>query len=257
MRSDYFYIDLEGKKPLQDYEIKIIFYKGTYPLNRKNVILCTINTIATDKFPISLYALLVKDEHMKNTQEVRIKRFMMMKRHVFRASNRNYESLDELRYKGNDVDLISHMVGNYRVWRYNKKGDIIQTKMVIYEDFTCKLFLDVYDRSQFNEQVCALDVSRIFDSKLCVSTHPRQGSQVISYAIVDIPSSYQFTYTPAYYCSVGLNSEGLMGGPMMLMKEDRKEWGPDTIPKKQIDDFIGKDAELQIFYGKLNALFGE
>ena len=80
------------------------------------------------------------------------------------------------------------MIGTWRIWRFGDEGDkVLQSKLVINSDYSARVFVpDILDENHA-QQVVVFSISQAGE-KLCYSSHPARGRQVLSYGIIKLPT---------------------------------------------------------------------
>ncbi len=240
----------------KNYEITLIATTGTERLENLKYMHCAFLTVSSIGFPISHRGFLIKvdSDEIEENDLLKVKRYMMLKRKVLRVPSKVIFKLDDLQINGNNaVDEISHMIGTYRIWRYNEKGDIVQSKLTIKDDYTTTLYSSLY-RGGLNTQTCVISISTQFNHELCLSAHPAGiGTQVISYAIIEIPYTDNYKFIHGVFCTVGVGQEKSIGRNMILYM-DETNFEPKIINKDEIEDMIQEHADLHLLQSKLAAI---
>jgi len=236
------------------YEIFLVATLGNERPQQLQYMYCAFLTVSSAGFPVSHRGMLLKtnDQPLNEESMLRVKRYMMLKRQSIRAPFRTLYALEDLKVNSNNsVDRIAHLVGTYRVWRYDDEGNIVQSKLTIADDYTTTLYSDLFTK-EFNEQICLLDISTEYNHRLCISTHPSNTStQIIYYAMVEIPHKRRVKYLNGVFCSVGAGREKSIGRDMVLYN-DKSEFKPTLIEKEEIKGFVDGKPDLQILRSRLN-----
>lgn len=151
-------------------------------------------------------------------------------------------------------------IGVYLVWRFDRSGNIVQTKLVIREDLSATLYLDLHTEDKDNEQVCRLFVLNPSNGgRLHIETY-RDGKAanpalLINSAIVN----FGYKLTNGHFSSVGIGEEEPYGMDLVFFKvsekpadeQDKEEWAPKIIRKENIEQYIEGDAERLAMFRKL------
>lgn len=111
------------------------------------------------------------------------------------------------------VDQLSHLIGIYRVWRFDEDYNIVQSKLIIKENYESYCHNRVYGKSIFDKQVCLLRInnhSELASKTICISTHPNIGTGIISYIILKFIEEFKWKKLH--------NDNKLLGGTISFVK---------------------------------------
>lgn len=247
-KNNYLFMDLTAKR--EDYidELKFIAYVGNIP--SPNLMLALFLGTSSYGYPTSGDTVLMKKELLTTADESIIRKYLMLKRSRIRVKNENYTDAAALRVKKQPVSLVEDMVGSYWVWNFNSKGDIIQSKFVIEDDYTSRFYAIDYGPNE-RTQVCLLSISNVISRRLCMSVHPNEGTGIISYVILSVDIDKK-GITTGSFCAVGRSIEGPVNGKIVLLKASPSD---DIIPicidRNDIDNTIASDQRFAELYVKL------
>lgn len=173
-------------------QMKLIISSGYEPQKRE-AMLCAVQAVSSykDHYPMCCEAILVREDRiMSPSEELRVKRYLFSHRYNFKVKDEEI-SLDFLEAKRRDVDMIDYLAGcYYRVWRFDEDYNIVQSVLHINEYYKGTCYTSHYHRDIFNEQVCLIEVNvsdALRSQTLCISTHPRRGSILLSYMMLNFP----------------------------------------------------------------------
>jgi len=245
-----------GEKPtvnpvMRGLILAISSYQGEYPLSTETVVVS-------------------KDYDLSPERELKIRRYLFLHRYNIRIKTKAM-NLDALEAKKVNVDILSHMVGHFRTWRFDENFDIVQSMLHIREDYETYCYSNQYSDKNYNEQVCLININKDdvpFPNKtICISTHPNIGVGVIAYAMIKpLPVVVRKEkliadrITGGVISFVGREENGFpFSSSIVLLKEedparinDPKQW--KTIEKHRITDEIAGREDLQELYKKLKDL---
>ena len=180
-------------------------------------------------------------------------------------------NLDYVEAKNVSVDILSHMVGYYRVWRFDENYDIVQSMLHIGEEYQIYCYSNQYENKNYNKQVCLININKDdvpFPNKtICMTTHPKAGTGLIAHLMIKLlpvvirkVRTLQENITGGVVCFAGREENGFpFKSAIVLLKEEdpasiNNETFWKTIEKNQIKGEIGENAGLQILYEKLKEL---
>ena len=237
-------------------KFKIIINSGDNPFD-KEVMLCSILAISSRAGgePLCIEGVLLKnDDELINDYELSIKRFLSLHRYSFRVRVGNI-SLNKLRASNVDVNAIDHLVGKWRVWRLDEKGkNVIQSVLYIEDDYRAYCYNDDRSYSQINNkiQVCLIQITidNVLKSRtLCITTHPYNGTDVIGFVMLKIPSKEGRKKTRqtsgGTVSLIGRQDRYSFSRPIAIWKDDNIEI-KETDPKRIWKELHGR-GELQTF----------
>ena len=180
-----------GNNDITD-KLKLVFDSGANPLNppvmRGSILAISAGTQGN---PIlSMETVIVKNKHTSTLPtKLRIERYLFLHRcnYWIRPEAIRLERL--IVNRNVNVNQISHLVGTYRVWRFNDDYKIVQSKLIIKENYEAICHTDFYeDHPRFNKQVCILRINNIDlldgSKTVCIATHPIDGTGLISHIML-------------------------------------------------------------------------
>lgn len=253
LKGQHLYIDLEREKGTD--KLKFIAHTGKIHPKERKVTPCVFLGISVHAGNIIHVEAVLIQRDADETKEMTpghimtIKKYLMLKRNNYRLKYFGYSNLEELKVKAIPVDRIDHMIGIHRVWSMSNNGDIIQSKFVIEENYTSFLYSNLYNNNEA-KQVCLLNISQAINRRLCISTHPDQGTGIITYCILDIPPK-EYTYIQGVFCHVGLENLPSRAGYIIMMKETSDNFEPMTITREEFNNIANGDKKLIKMRGKL------
>lgn len=151
-------------------------------------------------------------------------------------------------------------VGVYLAWRFDRDGNIVQTKLVIREDLSATLYLSIHEEDRDNEQVCRLFVlNPPDDDRLHIETYRDKYAANPAYLINSAIVNFGSELTHGHFSSAGIEKEEPYGTDLVFLRvsenpsddHNKSEWAPEIIEKKSIKTHIAEDAALQIMFEKL------
>ncbi|MFN8301960.1 MAG: hypothetical protein U0U46_05670 [Saprospiraceae bacterium] len=156
--------------------------------------------------------------------------YLMFNRRLLRVSNQLIPTLNQLKAKGVPLEnYLKKLPGVYRVWNLGMQGQIIQSRIVVTEDF--RVYLTPFFRHQdqldsYKAQWCLFNISHRYPNKVSIISNV--GMAHINHAIIDF--SFTFHGERIYagiFSSVGHDisretweKDGVVGGYMIVKKED-------------------------------------
>jgi len=250
-KNNFIFIDLTANRDGYEDELKFIVYTGN--VNEPSLMLALFMGISTRSCPMAGEVVLVKSGRFDAIDIVSIKRYLMLKCSRIRIRNVNFGDPSDLRVKGQPVSLVQNMVGSYWVWNFDGHGNIMQSKYEIKDDYTSYFYTKAYGDNE-NDQVCLLSISNVVNRRLCMSSHPKEGTGVIAYVILNTTPSHSPVgqIYIGVFCSVGQNGRNPVSGKIVLMRAGPRETiSPATISKSNIKVFLDKKPKLNFLYEKL------
>lgn len=240
--------------------ISMLAYVGETNPSDMKIISAVFLFKASEGFPMTVEALMYRiDENDKISDKELFSlasRYLQLKRNNFRVSPEIHRDLYTFKVKGNKVSQISNMIGTYRIWSYDNKLNIVQTKFIINPDYTSYLFTS-YDDNEEKKQTCLLNISTVIRPTLCISTHPEVGMGLINYAMVDIASAND-SIIEGVFCTVGIKgtNHNRSARPIILLREaETREFDPEIIEPKSIGTYIDSDIKLSLMKARLDDLY--
>lgn len=243
--GQHLYIDLQRKDGTD--KLKLIAHVGKVHPSERRVTPCVFLGISVHAGNIIHAEAVLIQRDLKDSKEMttdrqnKLNQYLMLKRNNHRLSYYGYSSLKELTVRNVPVSRIEHMVGALRAWSMDSKGNIVQSKFVIEENYRSFLFSALYHENEA-KQVCLLNISQAINRRLCISTHPDQGTGTITYCILDIPPK-RYKFIRGVYCHVGLENLPSRAGYVILTKED-EEFEPQVIERNEFDKYVQGNGKL-------------
>ena len=159
-----------------------------------------------------------------------IKRYLILKHNRIRVkANPGDDLLASLRVKGNPVNFIEQMIGVYRVLNFNSQGNLVISKFIINEDYTSSFEVATFGPSE-NIQVCLMEISSVVRRRLCITTYPKIGANIIAYVMVNIFRNQSAELTEGTFSSVGGNgATNPFAGPIVLQRVQSDSFKPEVI----------------------------
>ncbi len=238
-------------------EFKIIIDSGGNP-KAEPAMICSIQTISTYYRVISVEAIILKKELIATHPEyVRdINRYLFLHRYCFRLKKPPL-NLISLKARRINVKAIDQMIGVFRVWRFDEDFNLIQSKIVIDDNYMAMCFTKQYEGEQenYNTQYCTLKVTdHQGNSSLCITTHPRKSIEIISQMVIkvfDKNSEYPPKITGGVITLTNHQQNFASGRAIVMMKEDSLSFELETIEKDKIGAYIENDRDLVMLFTTL------
>lgn len=233
-------------------ELKIIIFKGRKNANKNRIMLGTYLGVSANEYLITAQFIMIKEtEENTDALEV-IERYLMLERYNFWTRDKIINDVNELKVRNLEVNFISHMVGNYRIWRYDDHNNIIQSKMTIGKNYECKIETPIH----LDEDKPLIGLLRISNKtgypRLIISTHPKNGTDVMAVAIVKIPlrvpnSSRSFRFIEGVFCSTEVKDEKLEHKKLAMYYEgDNDSFLPEILDKQKVHNLTLNNFLFQV-----------
>jgi TIR domain len=207
-------------------KLQVILQFGNKNLSSHTMIVGAAQWISSYGYPVSaeilLFKLKTQNGFVEETDLTKIRRYMMFKRSMRRIPDRIVDITDDLKIKSNRLDQLSDILGEYRVWTYYKEG-IVQSRLSITPDFNATFETRTYGRESGNIQVCLFNISTIQGrQRICMSHHPRIGTEILAYSIIDIPLEDQLLIK-GVFCSMGRQGADYQHCGWMALRREQKD----------------------------------
>jgi hypothetical protein len=245
---------------MQDRIIQVVASVGPDFSSDREVVCLSLQTVGPDLYPISTQALLLND-HTGNGRldepHLELRRYTNLTRKNFRNSFSAIRNFRELRLPNQlHVNFLDPLVGTFRVWRLDEKGDIVQTRMEIKEDYSTFWYSKYYRNLVPEKQLGYLNVSTIFDSQLSLSFHPEGSTTPLSYAILKIPEAGNRLLRGGF-CTLGPHDSEFELNKIFLLKERvaRDDWSPCSLSVKEAKDQARQDLDVSLLWDQLNDFY--
>ena len=218
-------------------------------LNPKNinVLFCSCQGVNDKNQPLSTEAIMVrKNEYgvlsISPEKIDSIYFYLMMQRRNYRIGTIAENHLDKLKAKNYYYSDIVHIKGVYRVWVLSSREEaIVQQKVKIHNDF--KITIQSPINSKNEELTCLFSISKINRLKLCLSIHQRNGTEIVGYAITDMPSHVDDKILIGAYSFIGNSiATSPYSGYMALVKE-KENFKSSILTQHQLDDLLSKSKK--------------
>ena len=200
--------------------------------------------------------LVRKDTELEVDEELNIKRYFNWQKNYLQIEGKTFGKSKDIRsYDSQYPSDFHHLIGVYRAWSYNRKGQIIQSKFEIKENYEAYLYsmiaLDRNDPKSEGKQKCKFRISKFNNHNcLCVATYEnvRRYNILTNFAIIEIPPRYSSSRLPMYmkaaYCNVGIEKTNInnhvFSGFIVFLKEEDKNM---DIP---IVKYLETDTEYKL-----------
>ncbi len=168
------------------------------------------------------YGQAVTEEEEKTA----IQRYLMLKRNNFRVRNKVLENVKKLVARGHRMEEVAHMVGSWKVLNFDGRGNLILSKYILEENYSSYFFTTAYNADN-NYQICLPGISKIINQRLCLSCHPREVVDAISFVIVNIPSEGDRgaeMVTEGVFSAIGRGDGSVCG--RIIMVRDNSDFKP-------------------------------
>jgi|GEM_PF-5805304 len=209
------------------------------------------------RYPVTTPVLLIhRDHEHPNESELKIRRYLMLKRdHIRIKDYEEYQQgLDALKVRKVSANKIAHMAGwTFRIWSYTRRGHIIQTKFRIEEDYRAYLYVTIYGGIE-HEQTCLLSINTEINERLIVSAHPKLGTGYLSFAILEIPNQNDEIFRGAY-STVGVRGKHSTANQIVLVKDESNFEAKSIETQKELDEIIARNSHLEELRKKLVSVY--
>lgn len=261
LKSKNLFLNLTNE---EDVELKLIIPLEGKKISLQTYMLGVLTTISSDDFPLSVRVLFAKKTSIQDQIPVEnqslIRRYITLHRQNLRAPNERILDLSNLAIRGEFIADLAMMIGKYWIWQY-LGDDILQIRMIIEDDFTVRITNPLYEGS-LADQVGIINISKIFDPSLCISTFPERRQvqqQIISFFMIELPQRRDHgQYFKGVFCTVEQQKDEPFGGPLSIYKErpddDFSDVKPQIIDKNDISDYLDEFVELLPVKTKLDIL---
>lgn len=262
-KGGYLYIKLvNANKAKVSSELFIIGVLGSTSVkaSTKRIMLSSYMGISNNGYLINGAAVLSKVDSSNLTENSDTKgpinRYLFLQRKAFRVKNQNLTTVSNLKINNHyHPSTINHLVGQYRVWNFDRQTNVYQSRFMITENYLSWLQSLATSRQdskkgEVQKQVCLLNIhSYELRNKLFVSSHPKEGTGIINYAILDIPTVSKFDIITGVFCTIGLDDtrQPPIGGDFVMLKDD-SDFDITSIPTDKITAFLGDDQKLNKLY---------
>ena len=224
-------IDPKSKATID--RLKMVFDTGGNPEEKESMKGSILAVSATQANPIlSVETIIIKDNHKNSKAEIydelsdeekieldiekeeeilNVKRYLNLHRNNFWVRPTPIDLEEILIKKSIPVDLISHLVGVYRVWRFDKDYNIVESKIIIEDDYKSTCYNNHFNHSHFKKQVCLIKVNKFLKSRnetICISTHPFKGTATLAYIILDMVSPLNWNEEDGKYLTGSISFVG-------------------------------------------------
>lgn len=231
--DDILYVNMKNDR---GHQMNLVIKVFGYEIESWNYLSCTLSAVTSSNLiPIGVRCMLVKIENdnsnSNTTKEKILQQYLMLKRNAIRSYVHPI-SLEDLKDRGARIDRIRSMIGTWRIWRFGDEGDkVLQSKLVINSDYSARVFVpDILDENHA-QQVVVFSISQAGE-KLCYSSHPARGRQVLSYGIIKLPTrNNKTTILKGAYTNLWNDRDNHtppFGGLMMLLK-DNNDFRPESL----------------------------
>lgn len=264
VKSRNLFLNLENK---DDIEMKLIIPLEGDRIRLPNYMPGVLTTISSDDFPLSVRFLLAKKQidnrSLSEEDELRIRRYITLHRQTLRASKESIRNLRyDLKIRGEDVESLAHMVGNYWIWQYIG-NDIVQLKMVIQEDYSIHITNPLF-QGNFAEQMGVISINRtVRDLNICISVLPRNSEkeQTYSFFMIELPVRTDHgNLLKGAFSTVEQQKDEPFGGALSLIKEegdDLADLTPQIIKENDVNDYLENYVEFIPVKTRLDILSGK
>lgn len=223
--------DRESKATID--RLKMVFDTGGNPAEKDSMKGAILAVSATQANPIlSVETIIIKDEYKdckaerydelsnedkieldreKEEEILNVKRYLNLHRNNFWIRPTPLELEEILIKKSIPVDQISHLIGTYRVWRFDRDYNVVESKIIIENDYKSTCYNKNYKHSHFKKQVCLIKINKFLKSRnetLCISTHPDKGTATLAYIILDMVSPLNWNEEDGKFLSGSISFVG-------------------------------------------------
>lgn len=250
-------ISLEQKTSGRKFEM--IIDCGGNPLQEK-AMLCSILTVSTYGRVINVEGLIVQFDILQSKEALNIilniKRYLFLHRYCFRLKEPPL-NLNRLNARGVDVQVIKQMVGTFRVWRYDQKFNIIQSRMEINEYYKTMCYTNQYGEEQrrYNTQYCVLSVTNHLQGNrsLCITTHPEGSTEIISHIVLKVLNPTE-NITGGVLTLTNQIEGYASSRAIALLREEDADFELRTIEKEEVKKMAGENGKLAALYELLEEI---
>jgi hypothetical protein len=214
----------------------------------------TFTAVSTHHWISSSEVVLVKTNEdfksgLSKKNKLILKRYLMLKQNNFRV---RYEHLEQVRnlkdVRGQNSDYFENFVGVHRVWGFDTKGNIYQYFFHIRADYRAYFYCDIYDDENLDKQVCLLKFSESHIQRVCISTHPFNGTGILSMCMINYLDTREFI-TEGGFVTIGLSEKSKPITSYIVMK---KEAGFEAYFDEADEENITPEGETFIQRGALS-----
>ena len=229
-------------------------------LQNRDIVRCIFLGVSTYNYPTSGEAVLIREQALRPGWELTIRRYLFLKHNRIRVKvEENGDGINTLRVKRSVVSEIEHMIGNYKVINYDPRGtSLLISRFFIDKDYSAGFETHI-SRTTVREQVCLIEVSNVMNKRLCISTHPKEGTGIISYVMINMASTNEGISEGAF-CGVGGENNALPAfGPIVLLRTNEKKFKMERISGHDIQAVIKArgDEKLYKAFLRLNQIRDE
>lgn len=250
-KNNFLFINLTGIRDNYEDEFKLMAFTGT--LVEPNLMLALFLGISSYGYPSSGEVVLLKKGTFGESEIKIVEQYLMLKRSRIRIRNENFAHPSNLRVKHQPVSLIEGMVGVYWVWNFDGKGNIVQSRFEINLDYGSRFQTILYGNNE-NNQVCLVNVSHVINRRICLSTHPQEGTGIIAYVILNISNNTD-EINSGVFCSVGQNGKNPVSGKIALLRaKNGEEVIASHISKSSLPDLLKDNPRFNPLLKKLKEI---
>jgi hypothetical protein len=230
-KNDYLFFNLVGQRDNWEDEFKLIAHVSTVgAIQDVECLRCLFLGVSTYDYPTAGEIILLNKEKEQAGSATIAMRYLALKHNRIRIkTNRAGNLLSELKVKNKFITEIEHMIGCYKVFNLNAKREIVISKFTIQDDYLASFETAVFSPNE-NNQVCLMEISNVRNKRLCITTHPKEGADVISYVMLKIPGAAE-TISEGVFCAVG-GASMPSSGPIVLLKipANATDFRPEMAP---------------------------
>lgn len=153
-----------------------------------------------------------------------VKKYLYLQRRTSRIPQDTEQDIKQVRAKGNTLDLLEPMVGTWKIWGVDRNYRVIQSKLVVKQDYSARLF--VYGINGIEEQVCLFRVSKDRNGiNVWISAHQQKGIELKNIALLEMPSVYSknMKIVEGTSTGVGVRRVKFAMTPLVFIKTDAKD----------------------------------
>jgi len=145
---------------------------------------------------MSLEVILAKEEQLSEKDKTQIRRYLYLHRYNFRTKPQSIKPKVLEVKGGQSVDMFENiLVGLFKVWRYSKKGDILQSFIYINQNYRGICYNKIYKNEEYDEQTCVIQPTKITDKiidnrVIHITTHPKTKSGLLTSIFIQLPPGF-------------------------------------------------------------------
>lgn len=237
-KNSNLFVDLEASRG--DNFMQLVLHLQEEKKQLRDYLLGILLTVTTKDFPLSVRIILAKIEHpgaeLDKAEELKIVRYLNLHRLSLRAPTDRIKKLDDLSIRGQNVDDLKNIRGEYCLLGYYG-NDLVLANMQIDEAFAVSLTNPFYEVGSYREQYGVISISKEFRHFTCLTFYSRGDKaylQPIGTLIFEFPDDSSFKLLEGIHSAVGNSRVGPFGGAVALYRQPLGDKLPEDMKARKI-----------------------